>query len=448
MLLALAVPSVASALEVQFEGYYRARARAFQSLSLASPDELSSSEGLAMYMQHRLWLRPQFLINDDVGVYVDLRALDGVYWGDEPGDSIDPVTDESIPVEYTDDLHAPTSLTDEDAALLDVTLWHAWGEFETRIGRFKFGRMPVRWGLGVWQNDGLSLNGDYGDTVDRVQWDKLFDDVFVELAIDQNAEGFVNLEDDTTSFNAAVGYRSEQITAGLNGQARITPVRDFSMFTLDGALEAEVGTVKIRGEGIGQFGSGNLADGVNDISITAAGAVLGVSLALDKFTLGAEAGLASGDGDDTDQKLRTFTFDRDYNVALILFEQTMPVLLPTAATEENLGRTDEIALSGPSLANAMYLRPTVRRSLIDGLDAEIALLAARTAKLPERYVGRNSYGLEIDTSLSYTAIQHVHLGGTFGVFLPGTWYSQYSDETYAGFDNTVFAGQVLGQIEF
>ena len=79
---ALAGALPASAAELDFEGFYRARARAFNSLSLNRSAELA--EGTQAWVQHRVWLRPRVLIDEHAAVFIDFRALDGVYWGDTP----------------------------------------------------------------------------------------------------------------------------------------------------------------------------------------------------------------------------------------------------------------------------------------------------------------------------------------------------------------------------
>lgn len=444
--LLLMLPSAAHAAEVDFEGYYRARGRAYDTLTLDR--SLANNEGFAAYVQHRLWLRPRFFVTDDVAMYVDIRGLDGVTWGDEPVAETDAVTGEDVPTEFTDQLRAPTSETDETAPLLDLTLWRVWGEVDTDIGRFRFGRMPLRWGVGLWWNDGLSWNGDYGDSADRVAWDETFDDVFVELALDVNAERFVGENDDTVSYNAAVGYRAESVTAGLQAQLRRTPSREFNLFSLDGAVQARVGTLDIRAEGIGQFGAGDLENGVNDVAVTQAGAVLDLGLHLDPFEIGLEGGFASGDADPNDQRLKTFSFDPDYNVGIILFEQPIPVLAAASANENNAGRNYQAALLGDAVSNALYIRPRLSRTIIDGLRAEAALLAARTARVSELQQNRKGYGIEIDAGLGWRPVERFDVTGTFGVLLPGTFFREYSDETYSGFDDTVYAGQIIGQVSF
>ncbi len=111
----------------------------------------------------------------------DIRGLDGVVWGNRPQSWTDPVTQMAVPTIFTDDLQPPVSGADADA-LSNLTLWRAWGQVHTKIGTFKFGRQPLHWGLGLWQNDGLAASADYGDSTDRISWEHTFQGVWVQAA--------------------------------------------------------------------------------------------------------------------------------------------------------------------------------------------------------------------------------------------------------------------------
>jgi hypothetical protein len=439
--------STAQAAEVQFEGSYRARANIYDSLSLDR--SLNNSDGRAFSIHHRLWLRPRLVLSDHVAMFAEVRGLNHVAFGNQANTYYDVDLEDDVPLAFLDDLSSPTSSTDENAPLLDISLWRAWGEVHSKIGRFKFGRMPINWGVGIWQNDGLSVYGDYGDTVDRFQWELLIKDrVFVRAAVDINTEGFINQFDDTTSYNLAGAYRSELVAVGANTQWRRTPSLNLNVFTADIQADAEMGALEIHVEGVGQFGSGDLDNGFNEVNIMSFGAVLQVGLNIDPWAFKIEGGLATGDGNTSDTKLRTFTFDRDYRMGLMLFEMPMPTLAAAAANETNLGRSYEAALSGPAVSNALYLKPSVSRGIVEGLDIQLMGILARVAKVPESMAERRRYGMEFDLNVSYKPFEHVELLGTFGVFLPGTFYRNYEDDTFEGFSDTAVAGQLQTRIHF
>jgi hypothetical protein len=447
------LPSAAHAAEVQFEGDFRSRARIFDSLSL--DHELATSEGMSWYVQHRLWLKPKFVLSDKVALFTEFRGLDNVVWGDEPGTN-ESFLPNGVPT-FDHALHSPTTVTEPTDLLLDFTLWRVWGEAHTPAGTWRFGRVPLHWGSGIWLNDGLSVNpnyADFGDSTDRFQWEYLIQDqFFLSAALDTNTEGFVNDNDDSTAFNAMLAYRNETFSAGLLTQLehRSADIREerFNLFTLDAAMDAQLGKLDVALEFLGQFGGGALPEIGEGVSVTAFGTVLDAKLHVDPWLLGVQLGLASGDGDQNDLRLKTFTFDRDFSVGMVLFEQPMPTLNAAAPTDANGGRSYDDVLLGNAVQNSVFVKPMIGRQIVDGLMVEASFLGARVAKVPEALAARKGYGMEFDAGVRYTGIPHFEVGGTFGAFLPGTWFKEYIDlEGNAKYDDPVIGAQILTRISF
>jgi len=453
LLAGLAVaPMWAWGAEAQFEGSYRARGRLFDTLTLDRTLG-ERSEAMSAYLEHRLWLRPRFLVSDDVTLNVDFLGLNNVVWGNQPV-TYDEYIDNPPPT-FDTDLSAPTSSTDESAPLRDFTLWRAWGDVNTPVGRFKVGRMPLHWGAGMLLNDGIHVNphyADFGDTADRFQWEILVRDQFiVQAAAELQSEGFVNdpdeKVDDRAAYSFVTAYRSEDVTGGILLRIDRAPTFGFTQFTADGAVDATLGKLHGEVEVAGQFGSGDLINGVNDASIARLGAVLNADLDIDPWILGVQAGLATGDGKE-DLGFRTFTFDRDYSIGLMMFEQSMPVLAATAPNDVNKGRSYEAVLTGNAVSNALFLKPRLRRRIIEGLEAEVSWLGARVAKVPERIGDRRSYGMEVGAGLHYLGVEHLDVALQGALFLPGSYYSNYNDGTLSTFDDSAFGAQLSTRLHF
>lgn len=450
--LAVALSSPALAADVQFDGFYQMRGRLFDTLSLDRT--IDESEGLSWYVQHRLWLRPKFILSDQVALFAEIRGLDNVAWGDAPAFEPIAVLDGPQPIDLlSDDLQAGTISVDGVRKPAPLQLWRAWGEVHTQIGTFKFGRMPLQWGLGVWQNDGLMANMDHGDSADRISFETMVQQVWLRVAADINTEGLVNKTDDTTSFNVGAAYRTERMEGGLQFQYRRRGREGgkFDLFTVDGAFDLEFGPVGLSGEVIGQFGRGDLVGTAENAAVTSVGAVIDAGVRLDKLDLELEGGLATGDKDPGDGKITTFSFDRDYNVGFILFEQAMPALATRTSTGEEGARTLDSAMTADAVSNAIYLRPRIAYQPVKGLWVEGTFLTARTAKVPEIYrtPERRTYGHEIDLGVRYEGIEHFVVDAKFGTFIPGTFFRNYQDDTIqTGFRAPVFGGQLTARIEF
>lgn len=444
-----ALPSAASGAEFELEGSFQTRGRLFDSLSLTDLPDLGASEGRALYAEHRLWLRPRILVNEDVRLTLDVKGLDNVPWGERPTTPVS-FTNDAL---YQDGLSAPVG-GDPTSVLRDFTLWRMWADIDTSVGRISFGRMPLHWGMGIWQNDGMGLNAEYGDTADRLQFETLVQDtLFVRAAFDTHAENFLNAADDTYAASAAVALRRETLVLGLQAHYRHTDVldggNDLDLFTVDAAADAELGKLFVQAEVIGRFGSGDIPGGLNDASISGFGGAIDATLDLNPWRLNVTGGFASGDGDDTDNRVRTFAFDRDHNVGIMLFEQPMPIFAAAAPNSANGNRNTDDVLLGNSIANALYGKATIGRSLVEGLDLEASALLARAAALPDRFTDRAGYGTEILGGVRWTGVQNLEVDGRFGVFLPGTYFRNFRTENIdEGFDRPAFGAQLTGRVVF
>jgi hypothetical protein len=447
LLAAAAFAPQAHAVELELDGFYRARMRLFDTLSLDRT--LPNSEGLSLSAEHRLVIRPKLLINDHVALMADIRGFDGAAWGSRANAYVDPVTGEGVPVEFTESLTAPDSTTG-DTPKLDISLWRAWGEVNTKYGTIRFGRQPLHWGLGAWQNDGMGYNADFGDTADRVSFETEIQKIWIRGAVDIHTEGFINQTDDTTAYNLAFAYRGERVNAGLQAQYRATPSREFNLFTVDGAGDIELGPFDAAFEVVGQFGGGNLSNGAQNVQVTAVGAALDLRAHFEPgITVGLLGVLATGDGETADRNYRTYTFDRDFNVGFLMFEQPMPVLKANTPNDVNGGRDYDPVLTGQGVSNALLLRAFGSKEIVPGLSAEAAFVAARTAKVPTTMSDRQSYGMEINAGLRWKAYDAFELGGHFGAFIPGTYYKNYRDTLVtSGYNAPAFGGQVIGRISF
>ncbi|TVQ94118.1 MAG: hypothetical protein EA397_03140 [Deltaproteobacteria bacterium] len=459
LLIGLAVPS-AYAGEVQFEGFYRARGRAFSSLSIDT--SIPGAEGPSAWVQHRFWLQPRFVVNDKVAVYSEIRALDGVAWGQAPraeeapqfwrDQAFDGGLD-GLPLAFTDDLRAP-SVNPMDGlprGVPDISIWRVWAEVHGSTGTWRFGRMPIHWGMGIWQNDGLGLNADYGDSADRVQWERSFSDIFVRVAGEVDAFGLANPQmRDMAGANAAVAYRGERLEIGLNSQVKhafpqavgTSTIDDFTLLTASAAFDAELGNLRVGAELVARVGQGALSETLDDVTVQAFGGVLAGQLSTNKFIASVEGGFATGDNDGSDTRLTTFAFDRDYNVGLIMFEQPMPIVR-TGAGVRDLSQ----ALTGNGVSNAFFGRLHGSYLLPHGLSAEVTVVTARTFQRPEDLRDQVFYGVEVDLGMKYRATEKLDLLGTSALFVPGNYYTNAS--TFQnGLSGLVIGGQVLARVHF
>lgn len=452
MILSLGAGSVAEAQEFQWEGFYQARGRVFDTLSLDRT--LPDNEGTTWRLQHRFWLRPKFYASEKVALMADFRGLDNTSFGDRLVPWHDPLTGEPRPAPLSNDVASPFRDGEPSSALLGFQLWRAWGEAHTDIGTFRFGRQPLHWGLGIWQNDGLGLNMEYGDSADRISWEHLIQNqIWIRLAFDAYGRTLLVGDDSDIAANVAAAWRTERMEVGLQAQYRRTGTGTgsrFDLFTLDTTFDLRLGVIGLQGEFIGQFGRGDLPGGRNDVRLTSVGGVLDASLNLAKVEVHLEAGLATGDQDPTDERIRTFSFHRDYNVGLFLFEQPMPTLRSAAPSPDNRGRSFEPVQSGISVSNALFIKPRVAYRVHPHFWLDGALLTARTARIPQamQEADRRGYGYELHLGGRYVGLEKLELGGFIAGFVPGSYFRNFQTDVYGGFRAPAIGGQLITRVKF
>jgi hypothetical protein len=446
----LLLPLSVDAAELVFDGHYRARGQAFNSLSLADPDVNENAEGGALYADHRLRLQPTWLLSDRVSVTTQVDLLPYVLWGDDALQraDADPVQSLSSTL-LSDSVQPPTQ--DGSAPLSNLQVTRVYGEIQTDYGQLRFGRMPMEWGSGMVFNAGNEPWQEFGDTVDRIQFTGRTGQVYLQGGLETNAEQYLNQGDDVWGISGAVLYQTEQASIGTYNLFRRYSHEDatFGLFTTDLWVEAQAGPLHVELELAAQLGNGDLSESINDARLSAFGGMLDASMQFDKLTLGLGGGAATGDKDTTDNEFRTFTFDPDFNQTLFLFEEPMPTLLPTVQNDANAGRDTSAARTGYALRNALYARPNVGYTLMDNLYANLSYFVARAAALPDAQADEKFYGSEVNARVIWSPYTHFKLDTTLGLFLPGAYFSNYTDEDLGGgFDQPALGAQMLGTIEF
>jgi len=435
-LLAIALTPTVSAAEVVWDGHYRADANAFQTLSLSADNE--NSEGLSAIVDHQLQLRPTFAISQNVAFHTQVDILSGTAWG-AAADAYSNSQGDSIPTVFADGV---------DTSATNMRLTRAWADVYTDYGRLRLGRMPLEWGAGILLNPGTSPDSEYGDTSDRIQFTSLVGSVYLVAALDIVDEGFYGVSDDFQIANAAIAYQTETIGIGLLNRYRFQPSSNFSSYTGDLWAKANLGTISAEMELALHMGGGDLSTGENDISVFAWGGVLNLSTVVSQYVVGLEVGVATGDENPSDSELTTFTFDRDYNRAFLMFEEPMPVLAASVVNEANGGRDYDAVRMGEGISNAQYLRPYIGFAPFDGIAIEASAFMARADMLPDTELER-SYGSEYDLTVSWTPYDKFTLTGTGAVLTPGGYFSSFEhDDLGGGFGDTTYGGRLMATVDF
>ena len=450
--LAFTFSNPAQAVEVAWEGHYRSRVRYFNSLSLASVDDNASSEEASTWTDHRLRIQPGFKISDHASVFMDMDVLPFVTWGGNPVTMTDPATGESVESVFAHSVEPPTA-EDGSGGTQNIQFRRAWAQIDTGWGNIRFGRMPIHWGSGMVYNAGNGPLSEYGDTADRIQVSAPVGPVYLLGAIETSAENLPNVDDDLKTVTASVAYLGEQYGVGTYNTYRWQKFGDDSQFRLfvgDIWAKADLGTAKFEFETAFALGGGDLSESVNDVRITGFGAQLNAMMGKEKLKAGLTGGVATGDEDIYDTEYHTFSFDPDFNVALMMFEEPMPVLAhENANLASNGGREYGAVRLGDGVSNALYIKPSIHYMLLEELEVELGYIAAKAAKLPTTDSENRGYGSEVDLTFSYTPFENVNFTSTTGVFFPGKRFSTFEhEELGGGYSATAVGSRLVGTVEF
>lgn len=432
--------------------------------------------GRASWMESRLVIGGAWRPTQSLGFELELDALNGQFAGD--GTELGQTIGEDV---FRVDRSGDT------AALSRIAPRRAYVQWDSRWFRMVAGAQTFGWGTGFLANDGIT-ESDFGDAwqgslVARLL---LLTQPFRNRAgASPVARGFTIvlagdrvIEDDNGSW-----YEGDDVWAGVLGARIDTPEwsvglfdavrfqtdRPDPLYPADRRTSVTANTTdlwarwRVAGDNtwgltletesaliVGQTDRPWLDETWEDgASIRAFGGLFRVRYDHHELDLTAklEAGYASGDNDPRDDVSRQFSFNTDYNVGLILFDQVMPML--TARAGDRVFDPDLLAVP-PSgvrytvaqggVTNAGYLNPVLRYRPVEGLDLRLGYIwAVAAADLTDIYQtarnggyptgfdgeqgGDRGLGHEVDVSARYTiqlpGAVAVRIGVENGVFLPG-----------------------------
>ncbi len=429
--------NTASATELLWNGNYRTRGQYFNTLSLSETNTLS--EGISSGLTHRFRLMPTWKLDYKSSIHTQMDLLPYTNWGSE-------VSNYSDPMMATDLLQNSPLRNATLEQNSPIMVRRVWASYENNLGHLEFGRMPHHWGSGMLFHSGNEALSEFGNSIDRIQQTFYADDVFIQTSLDHYSEGLLNQDDDSWGGSLALMYNTERATSGVYAlhQRQNESDSKFSMTTIDIHGRADAGTLKAEIEIAYQRGSGDIPGGINDITLSSFGGILDVNLTADRVRLGIVGGFAQGDSDPNDKTLKTFYFNPDYNLSLMLFEEPLPTLSSTSGLREY-----GAARTGYSLHSAMFGKPSITGILTKDLEGTFSVLAARAVGLTEEDAANNGYGYELNATLQYKPSEKIDFSAAAAYFIPGNYFTSYSTTDFGGnFNKNAIGLQLMGVARF
>ena len=367
-------------------------------------------------------------------------AIDGVLWGDNGAFAGDPSSNSGVSLSAKNPnlTRWTVGLADEDADPFDPDSYapvlesaplfeinYLYGDVVLPAGLLRVGRQPLSYGATIAGHDGGRYNrfgvSKFSDAVDRILFGTKLDQAYYMIT-DPNHELDTSLnsglifalfydfmkqdqpqlfDDDLRQMGTAIELRSEQADwFGLDWSDVLIGLRlvylnnrefDSDLFGIPLLLEAQVENVGVTLQYIHTRGrTREIAEGFAALSdteperqlLTAHGAQAIADIDLGRVTLTMEFDYASGDDDPrSSTPITSFSFARDMNVGLLLFEHIMryETARSVAVGVENLADLDvqsfpltEVQSDG-RFTNALALFPQIYVDLVDRPDHKLWL---------------------------------------------------------------------------
>ena len=427
----VAVSLPAAAVDFHLDGYDRTFFRLYNNLSLDRDAEMA--EGNRAYLEHRLRLNPHLEINPHIHVFAQIDALDLTVYGSDSQTLLATGFQDSGGDEYEEPSQMSEGVVPGEDYRGNSVFKRAWGEIWTPHIDLRFGRMGNHWGSGILANDGNGERSLYGDTVDRVQLLSRIGPIQVALSFDAFLEGWINHDDDVWGVTLATGFLSDVHSAGVYMHWRRMPSENWTTWYADLWGRTRLGPLSFELEIAFVYGQGDATElGIENMTLLGGGGALKAGIEVMPIGGELELGVASGDSDPTDERLTAFTFDRDYDVGLFLFQEPMPVFQHPDPGQENMGIDDSSVIQAEGVSNAFYIKPSFFFDPRDNLRLRIDFIAAGRLKTSDLDMTEEErhLGVELDFDVAWTLYENFELGATVGVMFPGKMFDPYGDPVF------------------
>ncbi len=164
--------SSAYAIDFSTHGYYRTRVVTLDNTDLQrTNNSIANSNnrfGFVSYNQMRLRLEPNLKLNDHLSIQSEIDILDNILYGTKDTEELNVLS----PLVGTLTMPAGSGSFWMNGGVAGanqaINIRRVWADILTPIGKFRIGRQPSHWGLGIFQNDGRGRQSDFGDTADRI----------------------------------------------------------------------------------------------------------------------------------------------------------------------------------------------------------------------------------------------------------------------------------------
>lgn len=462
----LFINSRAFAGDIEWGGLYRVEGYKIENSELrSSGSSLGTQRDIGYGLSH-LILRPKITAGDGITIYGQFDLFNSAMYpnsqmGAPFGDGVHTNTaTPSTSQANSNGLSNTQNAEGIQVSQLYMTLNHEFGQLIV-------GRAPLQFGLGMTWNAGRGLFDHWYDTRDLVGYKIIMGNMWFLPMIGKPSGGALNTSSNIDDYMIQAEYQNPESDVSMGvfymlrhsgDQGSDTPIGQPA-----GATQGQVlgGTGATNANGMNtkivnvyalkdseqyrlgleaSFMSGEagvIVNNPNQDKVEWGG--FGVALEGEyhptdsKWKWGLKSGFASGDDPATDSKYEGFTFNRNYDVAMLMFNHPLGeddffrTRLYTGAVRDANGNIDQADVE--AISNAIYLAPTVKFAITDRWSVDNTLVTGwlNTNPIAGKTVPKD-LGYEWDVSVNFTPRKGVAWINQAGFLFPGAAWR--ADNTY------------------
>lgn len=434
--LALIVSSTSHAADFKWNGRYRWEGVGARNTNL-------QTGGISKaYMLHHLILEPTIVAADGLNIYGRFDILNnagasyfnsqfGQFLGQGPGGARTDATNTNV-----------LSQTQNSDSLV---INHLYLAYMQEFSAFMVGRMPVHFGLGITHNSGSGEFDHWLDTKDVVAYKMIFGNLFLMPMLGKVYEGTLQQEDDVNDYMLHFQYdnKESKLSMGVFYEARIaaggasggndapptmsgagTVTEGWEGKQLNLFVARQFDTIGFGMEAGFQSGSTGLNQGGTIMSLSGFGIGTELKWAApeSKWSALVKAGVATGDDPTTTDKFEGYIFDRNYDVAMLLFNHVLGNydLFNTALSGRNAGGAGINGADVEALSNVLYISPGFSYALSDVWSADTRFTWATLQQSNfGTFSSDKNVGVEWDLGVTFKPHEHFSLGMDLGLVFAG-----------------------------
>jgi hypothetical protein len=418
------------------------------------------------YILHHLILKPKITIADGLTVYSRFDIFNNAMYpnsqvGQVFGDGVGSNDPNNNP--YFSSNSDNSSVLSQTGASESVAVTNLYLSYTHEYGNLLIGRIPLHFGLGMTYNAGDGTFDHWLTTRDMIAYKLVYGNLSVmpafarvsqgSLAYNEHANDYIVqalYENPETDLAMGLMYLIRQANSYANdAPAGVSPTgipadpngvlggpcsvpsgpcpsvqSDFSQQTLNVFVIKDTEHFRFGIEGAFQSGKSGVYDNAgNNISFNGFGIATETEWRPDgsKWKFGAKIGYASGDDPTTTNRFEGYVFNRNYDVALLMFNYPLGQRDFLRSFLYGGGPLDSSqTLDSEAISNVTYLAPYTMYALSDRftLGGVLATGILNTVPLVGGTSNKN-LGYEFDLSLNYKNKGGIIWANTLGLLAPG-----------------------------